>query len=146
MSQPLRRDSYRNPNGLRGEAPRSPGRGRGTGRGWVGHRSVAPAREPVLVPPDTVETADARATWQVVVALAESSPQLRADVVDAWLRPVRVAGERNGRVVIAAPTRISERLRRRFGAWLGDAVRRSSAHTGIELYDEPDEQRTEVAW
>lgn len=103
-------------------------------------------REPIPVPVDVIETADARATWRVVVALAESSPQLRPDVIDAWLRPARVAGERNGRVVIAAPPRISERLRRRFGAWLGEAVRSCSAHTGIEIYDDPDEQPAEVTW
>ena len=106
-------------------------------RNQIGHPSSRQARHPST--PDDVRMTDAaREAWERACEVARE----RVDPViwQQWLKPLRLLGERQGAVCVEAPPRIAGWVRRRYGAWLGEAIRRRSDMRGLYVYTAADNE------
>jgi hypothetical protein len=115
--------------------PRSGGNGQAVDRVRNGSRRkrdrAALAAEQIA---GVTASPDADAAWAKVVKTL--TPLMRPDLPATLLEPVIVIGERDGYLVVAAEAGNASWLRRRYGAWVGDAVRVNSRFTGIFITDQ----------
>lgn len=130
MSQAIRRDSYRNPNGVRGESPRTPGRGRGTGSGRAWRASESRTRELRPAPEGIVPSDRSAAVWAKAVESLTVSPA----TVDSWIAPARLLGELEGAICVEADHRVADWMRRRFAHALGESIR-AQGMSGLRVFD-----------
>jgi hypothetical protein len=158
-NSPFRKDSYRNPNGLRADARRSPGRGMGRGRGqgrgssgdgareqWQRGVAAAEARRAeeqakrlereTRLRQTLVDSEEAKAAWasarEVIASWVEPT------TFDLWLAPIECEGEAEGALFLTAPDSIATWTERRYGRLIGDAVREVSEFRGIFLFAAPE--------
>lgn len=150
--QPFRKDSYRNPNGVR--PPRTPGMGMGIGLGkgnprdaWRREREAEQAerkaaeREQRLLA-DLRDTPEARAAWEKARPLLTS--QVPGSTFALWLSPVECLGESKGALYLTAPKGIQAWCERRYGRMVGNAIREASDYRGGFLMPVPESMREEI--
>ena len=100
-------------------------------RNQIGHPSSGQPRHPAA-PADVRMTDAAREAWERTCEAARERWGLV--VWQQWLEPLRLLGERQGAVCVEAPPRITIWVRRRYGAWLGETIRRCSDMRGLYVY------------
>lgn len=89
------------------------------------------------IPADVRPTEDGARVWAgVVEAMRE---HLHASSMQHWVEPLRVVGERNGGLCVAADSRAAYWARQRYGTWLGRLVREEGTYRGLFIFDDVSE-------
>lgn len=121
----FRKESYRNPYGVR--PPRTPGMGRGK---RPDTNEPSRARE---VPSGTTLTQQSTDAWAVVTS--ELYRTLHRSAITFWIGHCELVGEHNGALVIAGLEQRAEWVRKRYAKHIGKVVRQHTDYRGLKVCD-----------